>query len=122
MKIHQAIPVLPSADFDRTARFYALLGFAGPRAYPDYLILRRDGVELHFFLEEGDHTYGHGHSHFGAYLRAEGLDGLFETLLAAGVALDPPADQPWGQRELSVLDPDGSFLRFGEPLAGHLIP
>lgn len=116
MKINQTIPVLPSADFDQTARFYELLGFRGQRNYPDYLILQWDGQEIHFFLEEGDHTYGHGHSHFSSYIRAEGLDELYTRLSEAGVAVEPPEARPWGLKELAVIDPDGSLLRFGEPL------
>jgi uncharacterized glyoxalase superfamily protein PhnB len=116
VKINQTIPVLPSADFDRTSRFYALLEFYGPRNYPAYLILKCDGEEIHFFLEEGDHTYGHGHSHFSAYIRATGLDEIYERLKSAGVELEPPATRSWGLKELEVIDPDGSLLRFGEPL------
>ena len=116
MNINQTIPVLPSSDFERTARFYELVGFRGPRNYPDYLILKCDGQEIHFFMEEGDHTFGHGHSHFSSYIRAAGLDELYEMLKRAGVALDPPSARPWGLKELEVIDPDGSLLRFGEPL------
>lgn len=117
MKIIQTIPVLPSADFERTSRFYRAMGFREVGVYPDYLILECDGQEIHFFLEEGDPTYGHGHSHFSAYIRAEGLDGLYEAWKKAGVELDPPSARPWGQKEMEVIDPDGSLLRFGEALA-----
>jgi len=116
VKINQTIPVLPSTDFERTVQFYALLGFHGPQKYPDYLILMRDGQEIHFFLEEGDPTYGHGHSHFASYIRANGLDELYETLKSAGMALNPPSARPWGLKELEIIDPDGTLLRFGEPL------
>lgn len=115
MKINQTIPVLPSADFDRTSRFYALLGFYGPQNYPAYLILKCDGQEIHFFLEEGDHTYGHGHSHFSVYIRATGLNEIYERLKSTGVELDPPTTRSWGLKELEVIDPDGTLLRFGEP-------
>ena len=115
MKINQTIPVLPSSDFDRTSRFYELLGFRGPQNYPEYLILKCDEQEIHFFWEEGDHTYGHGHSHFSAYIRVAGVDDIYETLKNAGVALAPPSAKPWGLKELEVNDPDGSWLRFGEP-------
>jgi catechol 2,3-dioxygenase-like lactoylglutathione lyase family enzyme len=116
VKINQTIPVLPSSDFDRTARFYALLGFRLQGRYSDYLILNHAGQEIHFFLEEGDHTYGHGHSHFATYIRAAGLDAIYAALKDAGVPLEPPSARPWGQIELSVIDPDGSLLRFGEPI------
>ena len=114
MEILQTIPVLPAADFDRTARYYALLGFTVRSTYPDYLILARDGQELHFFLEEGDPTYGHGHSHFGTYIRAAGLNELHAALRQAGLDTAPPSARPWGQIEMELIDPDGSLLRFGE--------
>ena len=63
MKITQTIPVLPSSDFDRTRQFYARLGFRQINVYPDYLLLERDGQELHFFLQVDDPAHGHGHSH-----------------------------------------------------------
>lgn len=117
MPITQTIPILPSSDFERTARYYALLGFGEQSAYPEYLVLACDGQELHFFLEEGDHTYGHGHSHFSAYLRLAGVDELYQRLKRAGVQVEPPSARPWGQRELELIDPDGTLLRFGEALA-----
>ena len=116
MKITQTIPVLPSSDFDRTSRFYALVGFSETGRYPDYLILKCVEEEIHFFLEEGDHTYGHGHSHFSSYIRADGLDTLYEALKSAGVELNAPSARPWGMKEMEIIDPDGSLLRFGEPL------
>src|SRR4051794_3064761 len=47
----RTIPILPSRHFDETARFYAPLGFAESKRWPnEYLILRRDdGIELHFW-------------------------------------------------------------------------
>ena len=116
MRITQTIPVLPSSNFDRTRRFYALLGFREISVYPDYLLLERDGQEIHFFLEEGDPAHGHGHSHFSAYLRAAGLDELFTSIQSAGLAVEPPSVRPWGQKEMEIIDPDGSLLRFGEAL------
>lgn len=116
MKITQTIPVLPSSDFDRTRQFYARLGFRLISVYPDYLLLERDGQELHFFLEEGDPAHGHGHSHFSAYLRAAGLNELHASIQSAGLAVQPPAARPWGMIEMEIIDPDGSLLRFGEAL------
>jgi len=118
MKITQTIPVLPSTDFNRTRQFYARLGFRQISVYPDYLLLERDGQEIHFFLEAGDPAHGHGHSHFSAYLRAAGLDELFTSIQSAGLAVEPPSARPWGQKEMEIIDPDGSLLRFGEALEG----
>lgn len=114
MRINQTIPVLPSADFERTRRFYAMLGFCTLNIYPDYLLLERDGQEIHFFLEAGDPAHGHGHSHFASYIRVARLDELFTSIQNAGLAVEPPSVRPWGQKEMEIIDPDGSLLRFGE--------
>ena len=48
----QVAPIMPARDFETTGRFYEALGFAVVSRYqlPDaYLIVRRGGVELHFF-------------------------------------------------------------------------
>jgi len=116
VRITQTIPVLPSSNFDRTRRFYALLGFRQISVYPDYLLLERDGQEIHFFLEAGDPTHGHVHSHFSTYIRAAGLDELFTSIQSAGLVVEPPTVRPWGQKEMEIIDPDGSLLRFGEAL------
>ncbi len=112
--IHATIPILPSADLQRTANFYNCLGFHGQRRYPDYLILQRDGQELHFFLHAEPHPGDH--SHFACYIRATDIDGLFAEIQAAGLAANPPSDRPWGQREMELIDPDGTLLRIGQPV------
>jgi hypothetical protein len=45
-----AIPKLASLDIERTVAFFERLGFARKAAYPDYAIIERDGVEIHFWL------------------------------------------------------------------------
>ena len=46
-----AIPTLPCRSTEAISRFYRALGFeGGPHHFnPDYAILRRGTVELHFF-------------------------------------------------------------------------
>lgn len=58
------------------------------------------------------------HSHFSAYLRAAGLDELHTSIQDAGLAVEPPSARPWGMKEMEIIDPDGSLLRFGEALEG----
>lgn len=106
-------PILPSADFQRTMDFYRCLGFHGEHRYADYLILQRDGQELHFFLHAEPHPGDH--SHFACYIRVTDVNALFAEIRAAGLATDPPSDRPWGQREMELIDPDGTLLRIGQP-------
>ena len=55
-KLHlvvETIPILPSADFEVTASYWARFGFEVRGRWDDYLVLRRDGlaIELHFWLD-----------------------------------------------------------------------
>lgn len=48
----------------------------------------------------------------GASLVVEDIEALYQALLAHGVSLEPPEQQPWGGRLLHVKDPDGNTLTF----------
>jgi catechol 2,3-dioxygenase-like lactoylglutathione lyase family enzyme len=102
------IPVLPSRDLERSAAFYARLGYRTVQAYPDYLILSCDGGELHLARMDVEP----GQNPAGLYLRVAGVDGIAAALNAIA------EDKPWGQRELALADPDGNLLRIGEPVSG----
>lgn len=115
--LRSACPIMPSRDFAATAEFYSRLGFEKALEHSDYLILRRDQVELHFFRhsehrpEESDH---------GVYLRPRDVDALSTEWAEARIDGGPgfprfmPAEtKPWGMREVTVLDPDGNLLRAG---------
>lgn len=46
-------------------------------------------------------------------IEVDDVDALHERLVAAGVrVVEPLADQPWGHRNLAVLDPSGLKLVF----------
>ncbi len=69
---------------------------------------------MHFFLFENlnpAENYGQ------VYIRVTGIDTLYHQWKNAGVAIHPNAplqNQPWGQREFALLDPDNNLLTFGE--------
>lgn len=116
-----ACPIMPSRDFDRTVAFYGDLGFdVGARHDREgYLILRRDGVELHFFGYPGHEPEESDH---GVYLRvadAAQVSREFEPLglPAEGIPRFIPAEaKPWGMMELAIVDEDGNLVRAGNPL------
>jgi catechol 2,3-dioxygenase-like lactoylglutathione lyase family enzyme len=105
-KIVANIPVLPSRDLDRSARFYARLGYEVVRRCPDYAILACGGSELHFAAAELEPETNPA----GLYFRVAGIDQWASTF--GNVA----EDKPWGEREFAISDPDENLLRFGEPL------
>lgn len=111
----QIHPKLPMRNADATKDYYVnQLGFTVAGDYGDYLIVAKDGIEIHFFefkgLEPKD-NYGQ------VYIRTNDIDVLYQSLLDSKVTIHPNASlqtKPWGQREFSLLDPDANLLTFGQ--------
>lgn len=108
----EVLPVLPSLDISETLSFYRdQLGFR-TLVYEtqDYLILRRDGMELHFWLTD-DRGLCEKTS---VYLRGGGIADLHREFAARGVdRLSEMAVRPWNMEEFYIHDPHGNLLRFG---------
>ncbi|RJG06947.1 VOC family protein [Noviherbaspirillum cavernae] len=110
-----AIPKLASADIGRSLAFFEQLGFASIAAYPDYGIVERDGVAIHFWLCNDPRIA----EATGCRIHVEGIDALFDAYAALNIIHpnDPLSDKPWGMREFSILDPDGNLVTFAEETA-----
>lgn len=113
----QVNPKLPMRDKAATKAFYiSSLGFmqTGSDAFDDYLMLRRDGVEIHFFrFKELQPASNYGQM----YIRTNDIDALYQSFLNNGAPIHPNgplAVKPWGQKEFSILDPDNNLLTFGQ--------
>ena len=66
--------------------------------------------DCHLFLAVGDQ----GHPGSWVWVGVSDVDALHEELLAKGARVrHPPANYPWGSRELHVEDLDGNVLRLG---------
>lgn len=110
------VPVLPSADFDRTAAFYAQLGFAETRRWGgDYLILQHPApIELHFFSSPATEA---GRNDHGCYVRFPSADDAnrvhLEWKARAGSAVGQAQLTDYGLTEFAVHDPDGNLIRVG---------
>ena len=112
-------PKLPMRNKAITLAYYTgQLGFteAGNKSYDEYLMLEKDGIQLHFFLfatlEPAD-NYGQ------VYIRSNNIEELYQNLLDKQVVIHPNAplqNKPWGQREFALLDPDSNLLTFGQAL------
>lgn len=110
-------PKLPMRSKAATLAYYnGQLGFnnIGLHDYPGYLMLQKDGVEIHFFEHP---TLNPAENDGQVYIRCTDIESLYQQWLAAGVAIHPNgalATKPWGQKEFSLLDPDHNLLTFGE--------
>jgi catechol 2,3-dioxygenase-like lactoylglutathione lyase family enzyme len=114
------IAKLPMRNKPVTRDFYTqYLGFqdVSSEDYEAYLILERDGMELHFFLHE---TLVPSENDGQIYLRSNDIDMLYQSFLAKHTPIHPNGAlsvKPWGQKEFSVLDPDHNLLTFGQNIA-----
>ncbi|HOY13020.1 MAG TPA: VOC family protein [Saprospiraceae bacterium] len=114
--IVSVIPKLPFVNKADTIIFYVnQLEFELKSDYGDYLIMEKDGVEVHFFSfpslipEKSD---------FMVYVRIDtNIESLFEQYKSKHPALKWILDletKPWGQKEFSLSDPSGTCLTFGQ--------
>ncbi|MDH2244723.1 bleomycin resistance protein [Stutzerimonas stutzeri] len=109
--------MLASLNLDESRDFYtALLGFHVRLQASDYLIMMRDGVELHFCLCPERHIA----QNTSCYLRTGDCQALYQEFSQRGLALDAPVLRSWGMKELYVIDAHGNLLKFGEqPVVSH---
>lgn len=113
----------PVADISATIRWYEeQLGFIGD-PFPDsepyvFAILRRDDVEI--FLqrivgyEKPDLYNSRPGGVWDAYIRTEGVKDLYESVQAEATIVKPLRQQPYGNWEFEVKDPNGYVLVFSE--------
>jgi len=109
-------PKLPMRNKVATKSFYETLGFADVGTFDaaDYLILKKEAVEIHFFTHHGlEPAINDGQ----VYIRTTHIQDLYAQVQALGIAIHPngPLEfKPWGQWEFSLLDPDHNLITFGQ--------
>jgi catechol 2,3-dioxygenase-like lactoylglutathione lyase family enzyme len=112
--IHPKLPMRNKAI--TTAYYVDALGFTniGETEYDNYLMVQKDGIEIHFFaFETLDPTTNDGQ----VYIRATHIEQLYQSFISRNIAIHPNGHlqtKPWGQKEFSLLDPDNNLLTFGE--------
>jgi len=71
----------------------------------------RDGLTL--YLSQHEHCQAGGLVHL--YVR--NVDEWYAELRGKSISVkQPPTDQPWGNRDMNVMDPDGNQLRISTKL------
>lgn len=108
-------PKLPMRDKAATKTFYETIGFQNSGGdYPDYLMVKKDHIEIHFFLfKELNPLENYGQ----VYIRVSEIENLYQLMLEKKVAMPTLArleTKPWGQKEFSIIDPDHNLLTFGQ--------
>jgi catechol 2,3-dioxygenase-like lactoylglutathione lyase family enzyme len=114
-------PIFPSRDIDATESFYARLGFRTVYKSEeiDYLLLKRDLAEVHSQLDLELDPVANDHAGF---MRPEDVDAFSREIAGLGLPsegvprFEHAQDQPWGMRELTIVDPDGNLIRAAQEI------
>lgn len=115
--LNDIIPKLPMRDIAVTKRYYLnTLGFQELADYGNYLILRKNKIELHFFeFKDLDPRENYGQ----VYIRTDHIDELYQSLIDSKTKIHPNGaleSKAWGQKEFALLDPDHNLLTFGQSI------
>ena len=118
-----AIPVLPAIDVAASLAWWTgLLGFAEnfrDATPPNYAGISRDGVTLHISRVTDPAVARATAEQTMTRLSVANLENWLARYLAAGGTLRPSGGiriQPWGTRELTVIDPAGVCISLFEPV------
>lgn len=116
-------PTIRVRDMAEALAFYSgPLEFTVEREHPGNSVVKRGDARV--MLETDQGFYGGEYnaaikerlgspSSISLYIEASDLAGFQSRLQAAGVRIiDPLADRPWGQAELTVEDHEGNWLSF----------
>ncbi|HEX6740957.1 MAG TPA: glyoxalase [Sphingomicrobium sp.] len=109
---HSAVAIIPCNDLDQTQAFYEGLGFRSVSSpdFPGYRILRDNGGACVHLTEIDPGWVTPERNAYGLYFYSEDVDALAPKF---GRTAEP---KPWGVREFSTFDPNGTLVRVGWPL------
>ncbi|MEM7732032.1 MAG: VOC family protein [Pseudomonadota bacterium] len=118
MSLTSSVPVLRVSNYARARAFWeGVLGFDVVDEAGDpvvgFGIYRRDRAQVFLTAWDGPEASYDG---WRAYFHTDDLNALISRLDDAGQAYHGPEDTVYGMREVSVVDPDGNRVCFGEDL------
>jgi catechol 2,3-dioxygenase-like lactoylglutathione lyase family enzyme len=112
-------PIMPTRNLAKAEEFYAALGFISVYFDDEYLLMKREGAEIHFFFHA---DLDPPTNYCGAYLRPSDIDALSREIAALGLPangiprFEAAQNKPWGMRELALVDQDGNLIRAGQEI------
>lgn len=108
-ELQTAIPVIPAKDLAASVAFYEKLGFVKVHDYGDYVIIRREGVEVHLFINDDPQL-----AEWTSFrVKVENIEALAFEFKNNGVACKIET-RSWGTKDLALIDPTGVLVTFQE--------
>ena len=120
--IHRITPFMHVPDIEAALHFFTeILGFKCGFRQGTYAYVQREAAAFRLLQNHGDDGAPPGNRRFAYYCDVEDLDALLAELKPRLDTLPEgdvrgPRNQPYGQRELMILAPDGNLLVFGEEI------
>lgn len=121
----EAFPILHASDPEGLVAFYRdAFGFAEGFRFPgegklEYAFLKLPPLGIGIGRRPADARPAAAVRDFELWIYADDADAAVERAASAGArVLEPPADQPWGERVALVVDPEGFRVRIGAVAVG----
>ena len=123
----QVTPFMVVEDIERALTFFVdILGFECSLSQLCYV--HRETVGFRILEQIGPEGAPPGSRRFAYYIDVRDVDGLYaelkpklDTLPQGDVFSHGPVNQPYRQRELLVLAPDGNLLAFGQAIPREVV-
>jgi catechol 2,3-dioxygenase-like lactoylglutathione lyase family enzyme len=120
--IIQVTPFMHVDDLERALAFFSgILGFEVTFRMPGYAYVECGPAAVRIFGDEGGNRQPAGDRRYAYYFDVRDVDELYAELKPKLDTLPKgdvygPVDQAYGQREFTVLTPDGNLMAFGQPI------
>jgi len=116
-------PMLATADMDATLEFYQqVLGFSPVMHSPDYSIVQRDGLTIHFQRAADEETLQCMRKHTEIYIEVRGIREMWKHVqtFRGRFKTRDLFDRDYGMTEFHIVDPGGVLVFVGEVTAQML--
>jgi hypothetical protein len=108
--LHAIAPRFQVGNAEQTRVFYERIGFACTHQEEGFMIVERDGVQLH--LHPSDEP---PERHGAFWIRVSNIEALYQEYLAANVVTSSQVKaKPWGFKEFHICDPFRNIFIFAE--------
>ena len=120
--IIQITPFMHVEDLEKALTFFNdILGFETQFRARDYAYIHRETAGIRILEQKGAAAAPPGTRRFAYYIDVRDIDQLNAELKPKLATLPTrdvygPVNQPYGQRELLVLAPDGNLIVFGQAI------
>jgi hypothetical protein len=110
--LHAIVPRIAVGNAQQTQAFYGRIGFACTHQEEGFMIVERDGVQLHLHPSNEPPT-----GHWAFWIRVSNIEALYQEYSAVGVITSSKVKpQPWGFKEFHICDPFRDIFIFAESL------